>query len=131
MMADFSPLSDVRAEVSKLLVDADLLPVWTFTPDNIAELPCIVVGPVRLDESSEGSLVLDASLSVFVLGRRYGDEDSQIELDDYADKVLRVLGGIRGRGGISFLDSTPQLLNVAGNDIPTHTMTVLRPVTDC
>ena len=62
---------------------------------------------------------MDVSIDVFVLGRRYGDDDAQAELDRYADHVITILGGTRGRDSFAcHWRRSPNLVTVAGSRHP-------------
>jgi hypothetical protein len=122
-------IAEFRQGVAALLDSQRLLPLHRYLPDDVAELPCIVVGPVSVDDGEPG--LFELQLDVFVCGRRLGDDDSQIELDDYADDVVTILGGTQGRQLFSVTSATPQLVTVSGVEIPTYAITVETTVHNC
>jgi hypothetical protein len=120
-----------RRRLFDLIDGQGLLPCHLFLPDDVAELPCIVVSPPTLRESNDAAVIMELGFDVFVLGRRIGDDDSQAELDDYADKVITILGGTRGRDSFAVTGATPQLVTVAGNDVPGYSLAVETSVVTC
>jgi hypothetical protein len=95
------------------------LPCHHFLPDDVAELPCVVVGPPSA-EPGDVRTSWDIDTDVFVLGRRYGDEDSQHELDQYARELANILFG----ANLNVQSIQPRLVTVAGQDIPGYVATV-------
>lgn len=123
-------LADSRSRLFDLIEGQDLLPTRKYVPDDVAELPCIVVGPPSLGPG-EAAVVMDVSIDVYVIGRRLSDDDSQEELDRYADHVITILGGTRGRDSFAVESSRPQLVTVSGTDYPAHAVTVTTAVVTC
>jgi hypothetical protein len=103
------------------------VPVYGFLPDDVAHLPCHVVGRPLLRESGTAA-VLTLELGVTLLGRRISDQDAQAELDALADELVKALGGTRSREvngmhlRMTALD--PGTATVAGVDIPAYVATV-------
>jgi len=65
-------------------------PVYNYKPDNVNEVPCIVVDRPSVDINVQHHTV---SLPIVVIGRRDNSEDAQTELDDTASDVARQLAG--------------------------------------
>ena len=103
------------------------VPVYWWLPDDVAHLPCHVVGRPSVRESvTPGVATLE--LPVTLLGRRVSDEDAQAQLDALGDELLKVLGGSKNRkvNGL-FLRCTvldPATAFVAGTEIPAYVATV-------
>ena len=103
------------------------VPVYWWLPDDVAHLPCHVVGRPSVRESvTPGVATLE--LPVTLLGRRVADEDAQAQLDALGDELLKVLGGSKNRqvNGL-FLRCTvldPATAFVAGVEIPAYVATV-------
>jgi hypothetical protein len=123
-------LASTRSRLFDLIDGQGLLPTRRYVPDDVSELPCIVIGPTSLNPGRE-AVVMEASVDVYVIGRRVGDDDSQSELDTYADHVLTILGGTRGRDQFAVQSSRPQLVTVAGVDYPAHVITATISVVTC
>lgn len=65
-------------------------PVWTFKPDDLTEVPCVVVDKPTLTINVQ---LMEVTCSVIVIGRRTNDEDAQTELDDLAEAAMLALRG--------------------------------------
>jgi hypothetical protein len=103
------------------------VPVYGFLPDDVAHLPCHVVGRPLLRESGTAA-VLTLELGVTLLGRRVSDQDAQEQLDALADELVKALGGTRSRevNGLHLRMTAldPGTATVAGVDIPAYVATV-------
>lgn len=127
-------LVEFRAAVYAQLTD----PPSTFTvhpriPDDIAELPCIVLGrPSAVADITDN--VFAPTLDVIVVGNRT-DPEGEAELRQLTDDVFGLLGGTRGtRHGSTYL--TPQSVNpsfvtVAGLERPAYNIAVDSAFTTC
>ena len=107
--------------------------VWSTLPDDVSELPCVVIGLPELGPESE--VVFDASCDVYVIGGRNGagHEDELITLTDV---VLAAFGGSRGHKsstvGVLAVDTVrPTRLNIAGTEFPAYTLSVATSLTTC
>ena len=111
------------------------LPVYQWLPDDVAHLPCHVVGRPALRESGISAGLATLELGVTLLGRRISDDDSQAELDALADELVKVLGGTRNRevSGVHLrcVALDPGTANVAGQDIPAYVATVNTETLTC
>jgi hypothetical protein len=129
-------LATFRAEVVAVLAVA--LPdvaQWDEIPDDIAEVPCLVVGRPGARQTST-AVVFDLDLSVYVIGRRQRAGGAEDELTDWADKVLAALGGTRGARGPSGLTVAvvridPRQLSIAGQECPAYAVQVEASATTC
>jgi len=120
----------VIVEFRRAVLDAlgaTSVPVYGYLPDDVAHLPCHVVGRPAIRESGRPAL-LTLELGVTLLGRRVSDRDAQEELDALADELVKALGGTRSREldglhlRMTALD--PGTATVAGVDIPAYVATV-------
>ena len=129
-------LEAFRAEVVATLEGALVgVPQWDILPDDIAELPCIVVGRPAARQTNT-AVVFDLDLQVFVIGRRQQAGGNEAELVALADSVLRALGGTRGArtpggGVISVTRADPRILTIAGQECPAYTVEVEASTTTC
>jgi hypothetical protein len=123
-----------RRAVSDLLKLKMTTPLYTFLPDDVAHLPCLVVGRPSIRESGTSG-VMTTTLDVSLLGRRISDEDSQQELDALADQLFEALGGTRNmRSGAIQLRCTvllPATVLVAGQEMPGYIATVSAEIVSC
>jgi hypothetical protein len=110
------------------------LATYTYLPDDVAHLPCLVVGRPSIRESFTSG-VMGVELDVTLLGRRISDEDSQAELDAYADQLFDVLGGTRNVSiDGAFYRCTlfvPGTVLVAGLEYPAYIATVTTETVTC
>jgi len=102
------------------------VPLWAIIPDDVAELPCIVVGRPGGRPGRE-RVVIDLTLQVFVLGRRQQAGGNEDELIALVDRVFVALGGTRGTkspGGevIAVARVDARTLSVAGIDVPAYSV---------
>lgn len=123
-----------RKKVTDLLRSRGAVPVYGYLPDDVAHLPCHVVGRPTITESGTPAL-MTLSLDISLLGRRIADEDSQAELDAYADQLFDLLGGTRSiRTGDIHLRCTgllPATVFVAGNEMPAYIASVSMDALSC
>lgn len=124
-----------RQLVADLLAEHCTLPTYGFLPDDVAHLPCLVVGRVSMRESNIAA-VMRMSLDVTLLGRRIADEDAQRELDVYLDELFAVLGGTRGvkvndADHIACRIIVPAQVAVAGETYPAYIATVTMDALSC
>lgn len=127
-------LSDFRSATHRLLVEQDLLPVREFVPDDLAELPCIVLGAPSLGDGDEQG-TYDLTLPVYVVGRRFGDDDAQDELTRYTDQTITIFGGTRGRRAhhhnFAVVAASPEVRSAGGTDVPVYLLTVTSTAITC
>lgn len=128
-------ITTLRRQVRDLFRAEGTLPVYGYLPDDVAHLPCYVVGRPNIAESGI-SAVMTVSMDVIVLGRRVADEDAQAELDGYGDEAFDVLGCTRG---VKIADGqllacrsvTAATVVVAGMDIPCYSLSVDTDILTC
>lgn len=128
-------ITTLRRQVRDLLRTEGTLPVYGHLPDDVAHLPCYVVGRPSITESGTAA-VMTVSMDVIVLGRRVADEDAQAELDGYGDEAFDIFGCTRG---VKIADGqllacrsvTPATVNVAGLDIPCYSLSVDTDILTC
>lgn len=113
------------------LIDAqELVPTRQFVPDDVAELPCCVIGSPS-GSSSVQPAIIDLSVDVFLIGRRHSDDDSYDELQTLADQLIAVLGGTRGRRAFGVERFEPRTMSVAGADVYAYVITVETQAVTC
>lgn len=133
-----SLLADFRQQVVDLINSKLPTPVavWDTVPDDVNELPCVVVGLPGATDTSV-AVVYDLSLDVFAVGRRQGAGDSELELVALADDLWVLLGGTRGTAESAadpVVDVTridPRVITIAGNDCSTYVITVRMSAATC
>lgn len=118
-----------QAVYNLIALDLKAVAVWHTVPDDIAELPCVVVGRPAATESPETKMAFDMSLEVFVLARRQQAGDYEKELLTLADEVWTVLGGTKGHRDVDGYPLTlrallPRILTVASNEIIAYAIEV-------
>ena len=99
-------------------------PVYSYKPDDVNEIPCIVVDRPTIEINVQHHTV---SLPVVVIGRRDGTEDAQTELDDTASEVARMLAGPE----LAVERIEPATAGVAELVYPAYQITVACGVTYC
>lgn len=128
--------SEFRSEVAATLAVAlPDVPLWDVIPQDVNELPCIVVGRPAGRQTST-AVVFDLDLTVFVVGRRQRAGESEDELTGLTDRVFVALGGTRGtktpaREVIAVTRVDARNIQVAGNEIPAYTLEVEASATTC
>ena len=129
-------IADLRRQLRDLMRREGNLPVYGYLPDDVAHLPCTVIGRPSIGESGTPA-VMTMSVDVYVLGRRLSDEDAQAELDAYADEAFDVLGATRGvkindqPQLARCVDVSPGTVNVAGLEMPVYSFSVAYDVMTC
>lgn len=122
---------EFRQAVHADLYDKLATPLWDEIPDDIAELPCVVVGRPGGQESTATPVVWDLALTVWVIGRRQQAGGSEAELLALLDDVFVAFGGTRGAGAFTLSRVVAQLVNIAGNDCPAYAVTVEQASATC
>jgi hypothetical protein len=123
-----------RRMVTTLVREKTGLPTYGYLPDDVAHLPCHVIGrPSMREFDTKGVMTL--TLDVTLLGRRISDEDSQMELDVLADQLFIALGGTRS---VKVDDShlrcelmLPGTVIVAGLECPAYIASVSQEAMSC
>jgi hypothetical protein len=129
-------LAEFRSAVVGVLNDKLPTPlaVWDSIPDDVAEVPCIVVARPSSRQTST-AVVFDLFVDVIVVGRRQEAGGSEAELVDLADDVWTVLGGTRGTKpegydlGVVTVD--PRTVTIAGLDVPVYVLAVESSAATC
>ena len=127
-------ITPFRRMVTTLVRERTGLETYGYLPDDVAHLPCHVVGrPTMREFNTKGVMTL--TLDVTLLGRRISDEDSQMELDVLADQLFVVLGGTRSvKVDDSHLRCTlvlPGTVLVAGQEHPAYIASVSQEAMSC
>ena len=123
-----------RRAVYDLLREKTSIPVFRYLPDDVAHLPCHVVGRVGLRPAGTPAVgVLE--LTVNLVGRRISDDDAQAELDALADELIAALGGTRqvvvDGGALWATGVDPGTVVVAGQEFPAYLATVNTETLTC
>lgn len=122
-------------DAARDLVSSVPLPLHDRLPDDLAQLPCLVLGRVDVDDSSTAA-VAELSLDVWLIGRRTGVDDPYGELDTLADDLLDALGGWRGASAsnaqqLIATSVRARTLDVAQQSYPAYSITVEASATTC
>lgn len=103
-------------------------------PDDVAELPCVVVGLATVGEGANAS-ILDLQATVYAVGRRQSAGSRDQELDELADEVLAAFGDSRAVvvDGTTYhiLGAAGRTVDIAGLSYPAYTLTVEASVVTC
>ena len=104
--------------------------VFAYVPDDIAELPCVVVGPFSLAKSVTG---WTATVPVLTLGRPINTFDAQRELEELMWSVVQQLERVKAPAvpGLKPTTVSADTQNVAGLDIPAYEITVTAEAVYC
>lgn len=119
-----SPVSDVRASIAAAVT---AVPCWSTPPDDVAAIPCAVVGPPTGTSTPSLAGICDMEFPVLVIGRRYDMAEVHVELDDVMWAVLLNLDA----AGFGWQDFTPDTTSVGGHEQPSYTLTVKTTITYC
>jgi hypothetical protein len=90
--------------------------VHPYLPDDVAALPCAVVGRPLINVTTQ---VADVEVPVTVVGSRIVSDDPQLELDDQADLILESLASV-----FQVRSVTPEAVVVAGQSYPAYSIRV-------
>lgn len=129
-------LAELRAAVVAVLKDKLALPIWDIIPDDIAELPCIVVAMPGARETST-AVIFDVTLDVVVIARRQQAGGNEVELVTLADEVWTTLGatrGVRHEPGdlvIAVTRLDPRTITIAGQECPAYIISVESSIASC
>lgn len=129
-------LSDFRAAVGATLAGKlpTPTPLWDAVPDDVAELPCVVIGLPSSRQTST-AVVFDLALDVIVVGRRQDAGDAEEELVALADEVWTVLGGTRGTKqdsvDVAVRSVDPRVVTIAGLDVSAYVVSVESSAATC
>ena len=93
--------------------------VYTFLPDDVNRVPCVVVGQLSMDVDAQ---LYAATAPVYVVGRRLGDEDSQSELDNTVDRVVELLGMYGQQVAVTHFEPVARV--IAGQSYPAYRIDV-------
>jgi hypothetical protein len=109
--------------------------VWDTIPDDLAELPCVVIGRPAATPSSDAG-VFELVAEVFVIARRQQAGDYEKELLDLTDETWTLLGGTTGAPtmngyNLSLRAIAPRILTVAGNEVIAYAIGVVSSESTC
>lgn len=120
-----TPIGTLRDVLYRML-DGAPVPVYRYLPGSADELPCLVVGRPDAGTDDDVAAVVQATCSVFALGRRDNDDDAQAELDRLGDYLLTTFWTPAPVEGLVVLldDVTATQTEVAGLVIASYTAAV-------
>lgn len=131
-----SVLVGFRGAVAEVLGAVLDLPVYPVVPEQLNELPCVVVGRPSAGESNTPT-VFDVDLDAYLIGPNVeaGGSTSD-ELDRLADVVLDALGGtfaVESSEGWSLgvTSVEPRSVEVAGTSFPTYLISIESSARTC
>lgn len=100
-------------------------PAYGAPPDDVAHIPCAVVGPPAMTKVPAQGGLWDLRYEIVVVGRRYDFTEVHTELDDVAWAVIgdleaaaTTIPGLRIEGAV------PGFTSIGGHTQPNHTITV-------
>jgi len=118
-------IRQVRDKLAAELALADPpWPVYAYKPDNVNEVPAIVIDRPAIDINVQHHTF---TLAVVVIGRRNGTEDAQVELDETTSWVARTVAGPE----FAVIRIEPATATVAELTYPAYQITVTCGVTYC
>ncbi len=85
---------EFRDAVRGLLETQSVVPVVEFVPDDVANVPCVIVGRPDVSEGDTATL-FDLDLDLWVIGNRNVVGGTGRQLDEMADAILATFGGTR------------------------------------
>lgn len=122
--------AEFHAAVYELLVAAVTdVGVWDYVPDDINEVPCVVVGRPS-GAATFPVVVFDLELPVYVVGRRQ-QAGSEAELLALVDRLFTVLGETRGAADWKVARVAPTVVTIAGLECPAYTVEVHTSTATC
>lgn len=127
-------IAEFRQAVRELLTDDLSVGVYDRLPDDVAAVPCAIVGRPDVAEGDEAA-IFDLSLDVWLIGNRNDAGDTELELDLLADETLALLGGTRivRHDGVDLMatDVTARNVSIAELQYPAYSITVETSTTTC
>jgi hypothetical protein len=127
-------LSEFHDAVFALVDGGTNAAVWDHIPDDINELPCVVVGN-PLARQTTTRVVFDMGCELFVIGKRSYADGTQAELRALADELWLLFNGTRvtSQDGVllQVRNLLPRTLQIAGLDCPAYSLTVESSIATC
>jgi len=118
-------IGEIRRKIAAELVAAESIwPVYTCKPDDLVEVPSIVVDRPTVTVDVQHHTF---STPVVVIGRRDGTEDAQSELDEVASWAARAIASPE----LAIARIDPSTASVAELTYPAYTVTVSCGATYC
>src|SRR5882672_9522373 len=120
-------LAEFRTAVFELIEAANIAPVWDVIPDDVNELPCVVVAR-PLTRQTATAVVFDLELELFIIGLRQQAGGSEQGLTVLADQLWLLFNGTRATNNngysLGVQSAVPSEQNIAGLGYPAYTMTI-------
>lgn len=127
-------LDAYHAAVFTIIANGVAAAVWDHVPNDIAEVPCVVVANPQARETST-KVVFDLSVDVFAVGRRQEAGGAAQEVRQLADQVWQVFNGTRAASSNGYVltvrNLLPRVLSIAGLDCPAYSLTVDSSIATC
>jgi len=119
---------EFRNACRTLLEDQSDLPVYDYVPEDVAHLPCIVVGRPEVTENNRQAAVFDLDLDLWVIGNRNTAGDTALQLDEATDSIVALFGGTRSTSaaGVSLqvASVSARTVEIAATTYPCYTVNV-------
>jgi len=110
-------------------------PVLRWLPEDVEELPCVVVGRPAYNVSPEITTGYQVTTVVTLVGRRATSDDAQQELDMAMWEVMNALnlfkGFMDGQQRYQVTDSVPDLVAIASEEYPCYRYAIDTQFVDC
>lgn len=127
-------LDEFHAAVYSLIDSLTDIGVWDHIPDDVNEVPCVVVGNPQARESNNRVVFL-CSIEVFVIGRRQQAGGNSAELRGLVDWLWSAFNGTRAKKSSGYVltirNLVPRVLSIAGLDCPAYSVTVDSELATC
>ena len=129
-------LTEFRAAVvEQITAVLPALPLHPVIPEDVAEVPCSVVGLPSMAPGAN-TAIADLALDVYVVGRRVDAGGVEDELLGWSDSLIGALGGasrvVSSQGvQIHIVDSQPRVVTIAGKQYLSMVHTVTASTVTC
>lgn len=110
-------IAECRQEIADALTGA-AWPVFTYKPDSLSDVPCIVVDRPTLEVDVQ---LYTVTCPVVVIGERDTDQESQSRLDKVASQVAYMIAG----PDLAVVRIEPATASVAELLYPAYRLTVM------
>ncbi len=120
-------IAGFRSAVRGLLGTQSVVPVVEFVPDDVANVPCVVVGRPDV-RAGDAPTLFDLDLDLWVIGNRNVVGGTGDQLDEMTDEILATFGGTRSTsfGGVPLQATSvsARTVDIANFTYPCYTITV-------
>lgn len=127
-------LSTFRAAVVDVVTaHVPALPLHASLPDDVAEVPCAVVGLPSWQPGDPS--VTEIELDLWLVGRRQGAGDPEPELIGWAEQLIDAFGGTRNVASagvlVHMVDGASRIIDIAGHRTLAYQMTITASAVEC